>query len=432
MAPADAGQRSYVGVLDGARYRVVVPANWNGTLVVWSHGTYSPDGQEPAELSLTSQPATEDWLVGHGYALAASGFRHVLGWSIADGYVDQIRLMDWFSVNVGAPRRVVSAGASAGGATATGLAERSPGRFGGVVTECGMLAGGLAYWNSGLDLMFAVRTLLGGDFALVKPTDPGNEDKAAAVIDAAAQGTPQQQAKLALANALADVPGWFDPTKPRPTSIAEQVSAMSIWDTAVRTGAVGVTRTDMERWAGGNPTWNIGVDYRVLLARSSELAFVRQAYAAAGLDLSTDLDRLAAAPRIAPDLKATAYLLRTSQPFAEAPWPVVGIRDTADGVLPIANDTPYAARTDRPANLRQLAVDRAGHCALTASEEITAFQTLFDRMDTGRWPATDPDGLNTRARALGPETQVVWNPLNHDYEQVPTAFTRHVSVPYPR
>jgi hypothetical protein len=240
------------------------------------------------------------------------------------------------------------------------------------------------------------------------------------------------QARLALANALADIPGWFDPTRPRPASIAEQVNWMSVWDTAVRTGAVGITRTDMEKWAGGNPTWNIGVDYRKVLTRSSELDFVQRAYAAAGLDLAADLDRLGKAPRIAPDPKAVAYLRKTSVPTGKAPWPIVSLRTTGDGVLPIANDTPYAKRVKNPANLRQYAIDRAGHCSLTASEEITAFQTLLQRMDTGRWPADDPSTLNTRARALGPDKQLVRNPLTGTEEPVLTAFVQHEAGPYPR
>jgi pimeloyl-ACP methyl ester carboxylesterase len=418
-APTFADTREFTGFHAGARYRVVVPERWNGDFVVWSHGTYSPDRGEPEVLDLSVQPDTVNWLLSHGYAVGASGFRHVVGWSIADGLTDQVNLVKWFKRNVGTPRKTISAGASAGGATATVLAERNPRLFDGVVTECGMAGGGVRYWNSGLDLMFAVRTLLGGDFQLTHVTDPGNEDKAAAVIEQAVVGTPLQQARLVLANALADIPGWSDSRKPRPTSVGAQVTAMSWWDVNVRTGAVGATRQDMERWSGGNPTWNFGVDYRQLLTRSSELALVQQAYT--GLDLDADLAALNRAATIKPDPQATAYLAATSQPQGRTPWPVLSVRDTGDGVLPIANDTPYAQSVDNPAHLRQLSVNRAGHCALTAAEEITAFQTLLDRVATGHWPATDPAALNSRAQALPPELR-----------PMPPAFTRHVAGPYPR
>lgn len=31
---------TYTGVLDGAGYRVEVPGQWNGTLILWSHADY--------------------------------------------------------------------------------------------------------------------------------------------------------------------------------------------------------------------------------------------------------------------------------------------------------------------------------------------------------------------------------------------------------
>ncbi|MEU4801980.1 hypothetical protein [Actinosynnema sp. NPDC023587] len=49
-----------------------------------------------------------------------------------------------------------------------------------------------------------------------------------------------------------------------------------------------------------------------------------------------------------------------------------------------------AGRVSRQENLRQHAVDGAGHCRVTASEEITAFTRLFARVDTGRWSTADP------------------------------------------
>jgi pimeloyl-ACP methyl ester carboxylesterase len=311
-APASAGVTRYEGEIDGAKYRVMMPANWNGTLIVWSHGTY---GSEPSRIALTSQVPTEDWLLARGYALGASQFKHVVGWSIEDGLTDQVKLLDWFQRTVGKPRRTISAGESAGGMTATVLAERNPQRFNGVMTLCGVVGGGVGYWNSGLDMMFAVKTLLGGDFDLVKAKDPAaNQDKVFELLNAASTGDAPTQARLSLAAALADLPGWFDPTAPRPTGVTDQVFWQGFWAKYFKSSAAGVARWDMEQWAGGNPSWNVGVDYREVLTRSSEFGLVKQAYAAAGLNLSEDLDRLSKAPRITPDPKAVAYLARTSVP----------------------------------------------------------------------------------------------------------------------
>jgi hypothetical protein len=52
--------------------------------------------------------------------------------------------------------------------------------------------------------------------------------------------------------------------------------------------------------------------------------------------------------------------------------------------------------------LRQVFVHRAGHCAFTPAETLTAFQTLIHRLDTGKWEdSTNPDLMNQEATALG-------------------------------
>jgi hypothetical protein len=149
--------------------------------------------------------------------------------------------------------------------------------------------------------MFALKTLLDGDFDLVKIKNPqANEQKVFQLIE---NGDP---ARVALAAALADLPGWFDPTSPRPADLGEQLFWVGFWGKYFKSPAAGLARWDMEQWAGGNPSWNVGVDYRAVLARSSEFGLVKQAYAAAGLSVNQDLDRLISAPRIAPDPKRPA------------------------------------------------------------------------------------------------------------------------------
>ncbi len=54
---------------NGAGYRVEVPDDWNGMLVMYAHG-YRGEG---SELSV-SDPAIRGWLLEHGYAWAASSY----------------------------------------------------------------------------------------------------------------------------------------------------------------------------------------------------------------------------------------------------------------------------------------------------------------------------------------------------------------------
>lgn len=59
----------WAGVLNGAAYRVEVPANWNGNLVMYAHG-YAGTG---AVLGV-SNPSIRRYLIENGYAWAASSY----------------------------------------------------------------------------------------------------------------------------------------------------------------------------------------------------------------------------------------------------------------------------------------------------------------------------------------------------------------------
>ena len=98
-----AAQRSW-GVLDGAGYRIEVPANWNGELVMWAHG-FAGWG---AELTV-SNPPFRQWLVANGYAWAASSYAKN-GYVVSQGVEDTYQLAQWFTANVGTPTRVFMTG----------------------------------------------------------------------------------------------------------------------------------------------------------------------------------------------------------------------------------------------------------------------------------------------------------------------------------
>jgi len=332
------------GELDGVPYRVELPADWNGTLLLFSGVLYN------GQLGLATYPATEQWALGHGYALAGTP----KSWDIGAGVRSQLALLDWFDHHVGTPRHTVSWGTSLGGLTAVVLAERNPSRVAGVVSLCGPLAGTVSTWNGFLDLNFAIKTVLapGSDLQLVHLSDPAGDQQKLQQIVEGALATPRGRARLALANALADVPGWFTALQPRSSDVETQVRQQGAFDI---TG--GGMRADIERQAGGNPSWNVGVDYRGLLARSSERRLVQQAYRQAGSDLPADLDRLANAPRIRPDERAVTYLARYGTPRGTTPTPVVTLHTTGDVLAVSEHERRYAEQVRRsgdPAEVRQL------------------------------------------------------------------------------
>ena len=91
--------RTLTGTLaDGATYEIEVPANWNCTLFLYSHGYVTPGSANPA--TDVGDPVTGAWLLSHGYALAGSSYA-TTGWAIQQALPDQISTLDVFDQQVG-------------------------------------------------------------------------------------------------------------------------------------------------------------------------------------------------------------------------------------------------------------------------------------------------------------------------------------------
>ncbi|WUI01953.1 prolyl oligopeptidase family serine peptidase [Spirillospora sp. NBC_00431] len=435
--PAQAGTTVREGSIDGVPYRVEVPDHWNGTLLLWSHGAYSLEFPAPSDIALTNHPATRQWLLDHGYALAASQFRVPQGWrAVESGLKDQIDLLDWFTANVGRPRRTISAGASAGGLTAVLLAERNPHRFAGVASLCGVVGGTTGHFNSALDAHFAIKTLLAPELDLVHIKDPRANTSNARRALRAALDSPSGRARLALSAALAGIPGRYTSRAPAPDTVTGQVEQQFYYANNDRGAFWGLNRTDIEQRAGGNPSWNTNVNYRTLLAHSTQKNLVKRAYREAGLSLHKDLARLNAAPRVKADPEAVRYLDQFGTPTGRTPWPVITLHSTGDGSVPTTNQRRYATqvyRAGNPANLKQLYVDRGYHCTFTASEEIVTLRTLLTRMNTHHWPTIRPATLNKSAATLAPDYQTVFDLTPEPgLHPTPPSFTHHPGMFVPR
>ncbi|MEQ7128294.1 hypothetical protein ABN034_27705 [Actinopolymorpha sp. B11F2] len=424
-------RRSYAGSIDGAEYRVEVPQNWNGTLVLFSHGYYIEGVFDPDQVALSVRPETESWLLDHGYALAASDYKNPFGYAVADAQRDQIALLDWFDENVGRSTRTVTSGMSQGGVISTVLAERNPHRFDGVATTCAEYDTP-GSWNTALDVGFVVKTLLapGEDIELVRADDPqGSTERLLAAAQRARQSA-EGRARLALAGAVGNLPTWFSAHDPEPTELARQLEQQAAWVEGQLGGLGPIGRVDLEARTGGNPSWNVGVDYRRLLAKSAYRETVEAAYREAGLDgsdLEQDLRQLDRAPKIAPDAHAVAFMFRHGLSRGHTPVPVITMHNTGDGGAIVDQERWYAEQVQRygdPGKLRQLYVDRGMHCAFSAGDEIVQLRTLLDRVRTGRWPDTSPRALNAAVAELGPDYQLVLDIVTGQDRAAPPAFTR--------
>ncbi len=122
------------GSIEGAPYRIDVPADWNGELVVLMHG-YEPVGT----------PRTQPWprneaapvFLAQGYAVAASAYSSQ-GWAVAEALPDSERLRRHFVQKFGTPEKTWAVGFSMGGHIALAAIEQDGTAFDGALSFCGV------------------------------------------------------------------------------------------------------------------------------------------------------------------------------------------------------------------------------------------------------------------------------------------------------
>jgi len=385
-------------VLAGGKYKIVVPDGWDGTLILYSQGPPAPRDDPVWRTSRTI-----DAFLARRYAVG--GWASPMFWPLEQSFDMQMGVLDAFAADVGAPALTVAYGESIGGIITAGLVQTHGDRLDGALPLCGPIAGGIGTHNRELDIAFAFKVLLAPDSAieLVRISDPeANVALAISALDAAAR-TPDGRARLALIAAIGNVPAVADPRTggPEPHDPQTRLDAQVRWFRDIVFLVTFSARATVERRAGGNPAWNSNVDYASLLHRSRSRDLVERLYADVGLDLASDLSRLASASRVEADPDSVRYLERYVVFDGLLSVPVVTMHTTGDGLCTPEHEHAYsdvvraAGRSD---HLRQLWLTRGGHCTFTIAETLTAFDVLRERIRSGEWPSTEPEDLNAAAR----------------------------------
>lgn len=379
--PQAALERSATGTLiDGADWRATVPANWNGTLLVWGHG-YSFRKAAPDDAPAQYRAD----LLRRGFALAGSSYA-TAGWALDTAPQDQLDTIAAFTAKFGKPRRVIAWGASMGALVTTAMVERPDTALDGGIALCGSIGGAVGMMNMGLDGAYAFRMLLApnSDIRVTEIDDDRTNAARVAKALTEAQATPQGRARVALAGVLAGIPGWTGGERPGDVDYDKQQTNIA---NAFVMG-VFLPRTDQEHRAGGNFSWNVGVDYRRQLAATGRGTMVRALYKAAGLNLDADLARLDAGKRIAADSTAVKWMTANYTPNARPRVPLLAVQNIGDGVTSPSLQRAYveAASRNQPANVRALYVAGSGHCSFDAATIADAIATIETRIASRHWP----------------------------------------------
>jgi len=139
--------------VNGAYYWIAKPRDWNGVLVVHSHG-----GPRTAKVKQESEVEDLDRfaiIVKRGFAMAASSYREGGYLGIATAAEDSENLRKLYVEKFGKPRRTIAHGQSWGGGVTAYLVERygsQPGSYDGAMLTSGLVAGNADAYGYRADL----------------------------------------------------------------------------------------------------------------------------------------------------------------------------------------------------------------------------------------------------------------------------------------
>lgn len=343
VATAAAQQvKEEIGSVDRAAFRILMPAQWNGSLVLWCGGYTSKPvvfraGERRSQLAVA--------LVERGYALAESGYSRG-GIAVDDAIRDSDALRRRFRRKYPRTNAVYVLGESMGGLVALRLAESLPGAYQGGLSFCGMLSTPFDYVGRAFDLL----TLFAYFHPGVLPP-PG------------------------------DVPSSFRPTQDRIRNVTQALESNPSTTTMLRreSGANGtnelaailVFHTDLLRdvgsRCGGNPASNQGTLYTV----------------------GDDLEKINAGVQRTSGAPGAATCLRNIGAARGAlARPFLAVETVYDPVVPGWFVNSYQnglAGTPAEAWFVRQYVSAKGHCSVPLQTRLAAFE------DLARWSRNKMD-----------------------------------------
>lgn len=356
------------GVHKGAGYRMEVPDNWNGDLVVWAHG-FRGTG---LELTVDNGPL-RSYLVENGYAWAASSYSRN-DYDVATGVQDTHAVTKLFNGKVAKPDQVFLVGASMGGHI-TGVAiEQYPNTYDGAMPVCGVM-GDYELFDYFLDVNVTAQALAGVDSGF-----PVGDDYAT-------QDVPAIKAALEL------IPGTF------PFTLNTDGEA---WKSIVEIESGGdrpVFDQGFLFWNGfaGDFLFGLGEGDGTLV-RSPGVAVdnAETIYQVDNdptlnpveVDLNNNVNRVEADPQG----RAGSGLAQLPIVDGDPRIPVLTMHTLGDLFVPFVMQQAYADRVEANGKsdlLVQRAIRDVGHCAFTAAEWEQGFSDLVSWVDTGVRPAGD-------------------------------------------
>jgi hypothetical protein len=341
-----------VGTLDGAPYRIDVPAHWNRSLVVFYHGY----AEQPYTYRISERINIQALpLFQRDYAVIESGYSQT-GWALAQAYPETEALRRYFLKKYGQPRDTYAVGGSMGGELVSITMELNPKPYVGGLDLCGSVGPTFIAFERRFAIRAAFDHYFPGVMPALVPTPSSFED------------TSDDRKKVL--NALK--------SRPESATILRNLTGLHTdvelaHDIAYYTFVVG----DLQHRAGGNPFDN----------RNYLYSGTSPTGAVSDMELNDHVQRYAADP------KAFDYLQRHYTSTGRLGRPMLALHTIYDPIvqtfmLPVYYEQVQAAGAEQ--FFVQQYVDAEGHCNFTVDQIGTAFDELVQWTHGGPKP---PSGL---------------------------------------
>jgi hypothetical protein len=389
------------GEIDGAKYSIKLPTQWNGTLLLYSHGYRFAQPSPPdfsaerttAQVSSTDSDGTgtdelSKKLLAAGYALAGSSYKSN-GWAVADGVEAGKAVHQKFIDLVGKPNRTYVWGDSLGGLITEVLAENNTDWVDGAAPMCGAVAGPILNFDLALDVETAIKALVDpsfkvADFASADEAAANWKHAAAAMVKAASDVSGGGTAKVLYIAGLVDAPtqtATYDGH-----DVVSQVKArVEMLLTALAFGTSG--RYELEQRVKGNVSDNSQTDYSSRIS-GEEAGLI----ALAGGDVATLNSAMAKAPRVTADAGAVQTAESLGDTTGNITVPTITLHTVADPLVIAQNENVLARRalsSGKAGNLIAAYVKApatysetdkapygAGHCNFTVDQRVGLISAL--------------------------------------------------------
>jgi pimeloyl-ACP methyl ester carboxylesterase len=359
------------GTLNGVEYRIRVPANWNGTLLVWGHGagTWSIEVAPPTVPS--TSPTLEEQLLARGYALAGSLYQG----STKEALQQTLALTNFFKGAVGNPQRVIVWGISWGGSVSLDLIEAHPGIYDGAIPIAPVAAGGPRDADFELRYGLAYAAAFGwpsdwwGPIEDLRDDVCGNE---ATLIHPVFQwASPGNYGQWEFIRLVMELPWsvWWE---------VEQWAGLPGW--AMDGWKATAGRACKERDYGGPVAQNIGDVYDLTPEEKAYLSSL-------GVNAEPLLAWMNERTSIAASHPARTHSEHYS-PSGDLRRPVVTMHGIFDAMLPVSHQAAYRALVDAAGAGDKLvqAYVPTGHATFSAEQYLATLAAMEHWLDTGIQP----------------------------------------------